>query len=739
MLGGLTDRRRHSGLSMSKRRVKFWRKEFELLDKLYRKRMQEWRRLIKAYDLEYKDKIRDLKSDQYVKVSEFYPLVRQIIATVAMNYPTMHFEVYDEEADQGESRVRDIEDLLARAASALLELTDAKPHVHQAIMDALFCGIGWLRVDFNPAGNDIIPPYVANDSMAEDLVSFSRVAPWCVHVSPITPPHMLGHSPYIRERMVVPLRFLKESDEIRNKNQIQADPPSKDEDWGIYTGELTKHLTDEQEAVKDAVENGEYVLVDRVHDRENRRLLMFANGVDEPILDRPHPFIKRVFDQRVDPMFGTPMFDPMTGEPMLDLETKGSDGDPGEPDTGWLVKHGIPFVPVKFDMHPESFYPKPHLYYIENLQNALVEHESRKANIWKRFSRQILVNQAEQDGPKGAEIAPAIQRGEDGEAHFVVDKDNFEVIDWGGVPEGLNQQTDRIRFYIDRITQVNELSAGGGDMTATEAALIGASASVNREWMEATVSGAYTDLVRNGFQIMGDPRFTPEAFKINVAPAGEGRMTRILTSADFLWNYKISVQAQSMQPTQLFEQMQHDRLMNFYALARGDENFDKRAIAEMLAGTIEIGNPEKLMVDDQNPNEVRAAQMENQRIVTQMSDPGVLPSQDHAVHLETHQQYRSDPMYQNLMLRAQTRDPMSGMPTDMQAAQAVQQIDAIMQQHMQQHAQAEQQAQQQAASGGRPGGGVAMSANQNSLTSQVRSNAQQVSQAAQTEAMERTS
>ena len=79
-----------------------------------------------------------------------------------------------------------------------MQLAKVKDHVHQAISNALFCGVGWLRLDFNPSGDSMVAPYVTNDDIAEDMVSVCRVAPGFVHVDPTTAPHRLGTARYIR-------------------------------------------------------------------------------------------------------------------------------------------------------------------------------------------------------------------------------------------------------------------------------------------------------------------------------------------------------------------------------------------------------------------------------------------------------------------------------------------------------------------------------------------------------------
>ena len=131
---------------LSKKEIKFWRSEMKMLDTLYADRMKEWSRLSESYDLKFKQRIRDLDPDDIVEVSTFIEEVRGIIGNVAKNHPRQLFHVDDDESGKAG-------DTLEAASAAYFELTHIKPHMHQAIFDALFCGVGWIRVDYNPAGD----------------------------------------------------------------------------------------------------------------------------------------------------------------------------------------------------------------------------------------------------------------------------------------------------------------------------------------------------------------------------------------------------------------------------------------------------------------------------------------------------------------------------------------------------------------------------------------------------------
>ena len=116
---------------LTKAERKFYKAEGDILDRVYREKMNEWQKLTDMYNLRFRDQIRDIDRDNYVKISRFYPLVRQIIASIAFNYPTMLFTVDEEEGIEN-----DIPDVLERASKVAFNLMAVKRNVHQAIFDA---------------------------------------------------------------------------------------------------------------------------------------------------------------------------------------------------------------------------------------------------------------------------------------------------------------------------------------------------------------------------------------------------------------------------------------------------------------------------------------------------------------------------------------------------------------------------------------------------------------------------
>ena len=77
----------------------------------------------------------------------------------------------------------------------------------------------------------------------------------------------------------VPLKFLKDDPEIQNKKQLKSSTVGDDDELAFGEVMGAQADTEEMAALKDSVDNGDFVLVDRIHDRINRKLIMFADNV----------------------------------------------------------------------------------------------------------------------------------------------------------------------------------------------------------------------------------------------------------------------------------------------------------------------------------------------------------------------------------------------------------------------------------------------------------------------------
>jgi hypothetical protein len=694
----------------SAKQLQWYKTEGAMLDRYYADLQKKWEELHRIYDLKFDKRIRDIAPEDIVKICRFYPIVRQVLGTVALNYPKMAFSVNEAPKELN------VEDTLDATAQALMRLTSMKSHAHQCVFDALFTGYGVARIDFNPAGDEIIPPYVTNDDMAEDVTQITRMAPGFVHIDPVGSPHRMGDKRYIREKMWIPREMLLKDPDIQHKKDIRAtgsDASPQELGRGEINGSTETQESEDARAKRESLLNGDFVLCERWHMRMDGRLVMFAKGVEQPIMDIEHPFKKQSFPQVLDAQ-GTPVYevDEVTGElgdPVLDVDNPSSA-------PGWLVEQGFPFVFLRFDLHHSSFIPNAHLRYLEDIQDGIVEQITRASDLLKRTSRMASI--AESELENNPELGEIYKTGSDGELLKMLDPNAIKVLDQGSVPPDVYNYYNLLRQQEQEIAALSPPQAGESG-SATEAAIVASVAQINGNWMEASVSAFYEDCMRNMMQIMGDPRYEPANFAINVSPSGSEKVLRVLKAADFLWTFQIETRVGSTQP--LYAELERDRTMQFVAYASQRPNFDQKEIDKLAAQANGIEDVDKVMADDSNPEAQRAAQLEHQLVFTGQNID-VLPAQDHQAHIGIHQAYQQDPFYTNLRQRAQ-----SGL--DPQAVQMVQAVDQKMQAHMQAHAQAEQEQQSQS-----PTGRPKINTNQDSLISQVRSDAQGISEVAQMDA-----
>ena len=146
--------------------VQFWRKSIDNAQKFMHPKHKEWRKLLAMYRMEFE--VADLDKDQVVRISRFYPLTRQIISSIAYNYPHVFLRV--------ENPNREFQaEILERVANAAMETMQVKQEMQQAIFDALYCSLGWLKFDYNAPGDDLLAPYVVNDSLQKDIIEVRRV------------------------------------------------------------------------------------------------------------------------------------------------------------------------------------------------------------------------------------------------------------------------------------------------------------------------------------------------------------------------------------------------------------------------------------------------------------------------------------------------------------------------------------------------------------------------------------
>ena len=649
-----------------------------------RQRHKTWRRLLKTYELDFD--VPGLDDDKIVKISRMYPLARQIIASVSFNYPHVFFKV----EEPGREFAADI---LERVANAALEQMDAKREVQQAIFDALFCSVGWLKFGYNPPGDkDIVAPYTINDEAENDFPYVHRVSPFNIYLDPLTPPHKMSSARYIIEKMVVPLEFVREDSRFVNRRQIQPMSDDGSQDTFLYETQDAEY-SDEHDAVTSAKVRGQMVCLYEVHDRLHKKRITFADGVTEPIEEVDHPMLA------MEPVT-TP--DPFTGEPMMTGEF--------QPAGGYLVDGGFPYHAIKFDQTEKSFYGEPPMAYVEDTQSLIVESVSRRADLLKRFQRIVLASRREREANQ--DIGDTLETGRDGEIIWVEDPNSsMREMNFGNPPpDQLGIESDA-RSYEEQSLNVSQLAMGGGPkVTATQASLQASFSQINREWMQLRVADTYRTIVRNTLRMMADARYTPENFLVNVAQDTEDPVYEAI-SADLLRvRYKIDIEAGSMQP--LTEQLERQDALQLFNYTINLPEINRIEAIKGLLSAFRVQDIDKYLGNREDADTIKAANLENVAYLVNGGDPGVTPNENHQLHIQLHSQIQQLPQFQQLLPAQQ------------------QQVLQVVQAHVGQH----QQYLQQMAQGVAPaapeggGGGSDRSMSEGNIVSLVRSQAQEVSQ-----------
>ena len=654
---------------MREQHVQFWQKTFKTCEQYMAPKHELWRRLIGLYKLEFR--IAGMKKSRVQKVSRFYPLTRLIITSTAFNYPKVFMRVDDNNRQLNA-------EILERVANEAIAMMDVKPHVQQAIFDSLYCYMGIMKCGVNPVGDsDLMPPYVANDAMQNGMVCWQRVSPFNFFPDPLTPPHDFGQARFVWEKMVVPYEFVMK-DRRFDQNLVNRIEPmgEKDAENEILEEMQQRNFGSEEEesAFRDAKAQGKYVILREVHDRIHKRQYTFADGIPQPLEDRPHPFLAGESGMAVDPI---------TGEQRLNGEFT--------PTGGYLVRNGFNYATLAFDLSHDEMYGLPMMAYAEDTQKGIVESLSRRTGLLKRGTRIILGRKDEQK--ENPQLGEDIEDGKDLSLVWVQDVHNsFAELQQGNPPpDQLGIEAD-FRNYEEQILNVSQLQAGGGPRrTATEASLMASFGQLNREWMQSKVADLYTNIVHNTLRIMSDVRYTPENFLINVAESETDPVFEAVQADMMSMNFKVQVEAGSMKP--LFEQLEREDTLALFNYLIQMPEIPRMESIKMLLRAFKVPNVDRFIGQSVRWDAMRAAETENELMVmyamTGQAKPATAqPQDDHQAHLQTHQQ-----LEQGSALFLQ-------LPPQLQ--QVVGQMRAT---HMQQH----QQFLQEKAGGGRaappPGGG----------------------------------
>jgi len=639
-----------------------------------------------------------------VKVSTFFPLVRKLIASIAFNYPKVFLHVDDEPFEFGSG-------VLERFANEALDVMEVKPEIHQAIFDTLFCYRGWIKIGYNTANTEESEaPYIYNDALQEDFTFVKRVSPFNVMVDPLVPPNDFSSAQYVIEKMLVPLQFAR-ADERFARHRRRLQPVDSKQADGFFDDMLVNYengssdSSEEESAVSEAKRLQKMVLLYEIHDRANKRRIVFANDVEEPIEDIEHPFLAREPVTQPDPF--NPTEELMTGEFSQPM--------------GWLTTNGFPYYSMSFDIG-DKFYGLPLMQYVSDPQQLIVESVSRRVDLLKKHARISLGNKGEKTA--NPHLPDNIGNVKDGSVLWVNDPGTaLRELNWGNPPQDQIQIERDARFYESSIFSVEARNSN----TATEASINASEAQLNREWMQVSVVDCYTWIVNNALSVMSDTRFTPNSYVLNVSPEGEPIRLAAIENYWLQGRRRVEIEAGSMLP--LIEQLERDDTLGLFDRLIQLPEVDRGEAVKMMIKAFRKIDVDTLLRDDRNADAMKAAQLELVGYIFLGQDPGVQPEEDHQTHLQMQspEAIQQNPAFAQIPQVAPA--PMPGQPMPTQVTQQV--VMAVAQQHAQQHQQYLQQ--QGGAIGSVSGTGPQ---GPDDLMSQVQSNAQRVAQLIKTNAVD---
>lgn len=694
---------------------KYWWDTIRMCEKLQLERVKHWADLKERLYLDFAVS----GTPNPIRISRFYKIVREVIASIAFRHPHIFLKAEQDPADpQTGELLSDAQSVLEDFANDALDTMQCKQKVRQIIFDALFCFRGFGKMGFLSSPerkhpDEMVAPYRTRNTMVSDFTYFSRVPAELALVDPLTPPEEFQAGRFFIEVMYPSLndlmndpRFEDKTDELR-KLQDQTGSSSVKHSFLKPDDETFLGLGDaEKEAISEAHRLANIRKAYEVHDAVNMRRIFFLDGVEEALEEIPHPLMSDDIIRTIpDPADGRLLLSRMDSIPNPETGTAGV-----RPERRMLVEGGVPYFSMAFDTS-DRFYGEPMMAYENPIQNAIIRSVSRRLDILDRYKRFYAISKSEVDNNPG--VVDILKNGEDGTGVPLIDMNAIRELNWGGVPPDQIRIEQDLRGYESETIRT---SAASRSDTATGDALAASEQELNRDYNQDPVEELYIWITRNTFNILSDPRFTPENHLLRLtSPAGSQMSQTALQHWHLRGRYNISIAAGSM--SVLYASMQRDRMRAMAADLRSDPSIDQRKLTEHLIRAHGEIDPDMLMKPDANTDAAKAAELEIQMFFTSLHDPGVTPQEDHNTHIKLQSP------------NAIVQHPRFGqMPQNFQAAGITLQdyqrrVLAVAQRHVQLHMQARQQ---EAGGGGRPsaGGGSRTEPGPDTLFGQVQSNAQ---------------
>ena len=543
-----------------------------------------------------------------VKVSKFsrmYSIINSLIPSIALFHPRIFVNarplVEDEFLD-----LEHVATVHERAINQAFSIMNIKREFHQALFDSMFTGIGWIKMGYNPPGEDSFPPYTLNNKFQDDFPMAYRVDPHKIHISPNTEPHSLASSPMIFEEIFLPVEALKRDKSLNSSALKKLDPDASMEDV-----DDVPFSSDERED-EHTSGKADLIRVIECHDRFHRRLYRWAPGQDDLFLtNEPHPFINQELIE-----VGPEKFVP-------------------KPMPGFMLKDGFQYIPIKFVQDMKNFLSKPPMAYVEGLQDIQVESINRRLDQFKRYSRLIGVRRDETS--KDPNLVDTIKHAEDGEV-IILDDPTTALEDLNppiGSPGQSDLEQTAKAYEADTIGGADQVaSKGSSRKTATEVGVVASKGSLSRQWMQDHVGMGYETAAMNTLSMWKSERYFPDNFFLNIANESDPSAYTALTAADFNYEFFLDIDVASMEP--LVAERDQERVHLLYSQVANNPTIDQDELIRMLLQSSGVRSWQKLFRGRGKIEAETHAMKENIGFLMQGIDPGVHPMENHLVHIQGH-------------------------------------------------------------------------------------------------------
>lgn len=614
-------------MPMSPSDIQYWQATIRMCEMAMKERYEKWRRLKRRLGVDFG--VAGVKDPIYV--ARFYKLLRETIASVAFRHPFIYVRAEEDPADpDGQEVLENSSPILQDFANDALEIMDTKPKVKQALLDAVFTFRGWLDFSYVPPSG-ILAPYVASDALKKDFPCVSYVRAEHVLVDPLVEPHDFSTSRFVIRKMFPSLdhmisdpRFKNFETQLRGLKHTSAG--TKQRPFDPYDSEYERLSGDEKtlEVLKEAHRLAGTRCLYQVQDRIRQRLYHFADGIDQPIEDKEHPFLKQDVETEPDPITGRPLMARIREMVSGEAQEEGAPQKRRE----YLVKGGFTLMTMALDVADE-FYGPSIMEYANPIQDAVVRIMTRKMTLLNRFKRHPIIQKVELENNPA--IRETLTSGEDGEPLVLLNLDGIKPeVPWGNPPPGDDLlMQNLLGFEADTIRTT--ASATNPD-TATETAVAASETEMNRLYSQDAVEGLYLDIVENVFSVMADDRFQPQDHTLKVASETGAEVTRLALKSWMLrgrWNVQTAAGSSNI----LYEAMNKDKVAWTVDRLRNSPNADQLKLDKYIIRAGLNIDPKTLLKDDANTDAAKAAELENQMILMQGHDPGVTPGEDHRTHM----------------------------------------------------------------------------------------------------------